>query len=131
MFSVNMPFIDNQHKKLLDIANDCHKAINDNKAKESIFLILNSLIKYAEQHFRDEEKVMKIAGYPSEKIDEHIRIHEQLVTEIFNLHQEYRQSEEKTIHELELFLNNWLIKHILTMDKEFAPYCKDIQDIEL
>jgi len=130
MFSINMPYIDNQHKKLLDIANDFHKAVYENKGGESLFKILNALIKYADQHFRDEEKVMEAADYPHDKTVEHKKIHEQLIMDIFRLQQECNQSAEKTIYELELFLNSWLINHILTTDKQLAPYCKNIQELQ-
>lgn len=106
MFSINMPFIDNQHKKLINIVNDFHEAIHKNKGEESLFKILNALIKYAEQHFQDEERVMEFSGYPLDKKNEHKKIHEQLVMDIFRLQQEYNQSEEKTIYNLELFLNS-------------------------
>ncbi len=130
MFSINMPFIDNQHKKLINIVNDFHEAIHKNKGEESLFKILNALIKYAEQHFQDEERVMEFSGYPLDKKNEHKKIHEQLIMDIFRLQQEYNQSEEKTIYNLELFLNSWLIEHILTIDKQLEPYCRNIQEFE-
>ncbi len=130
MFSIKVPFIDNQHKKLLNIANDFHKALNENRGKESLFEILNSLIRYAEQHFRDEERLMEAAGYPPDDIKEHKRIHEQLINDIFRLHQDFSQSAEKTVYEMEMFLNSWLIQHILITDKKLELYCRDIQYFE-
>lgn len=130
MFSIKVPFIDNQHKKLLNIANDFHKALNENRGKESLFEILNSLIRYAEQHFRDEERLMEAAGYPPDDIKEHKRIHEQLINDIFRLHQDFSQSAEKTVYEMEMFLNSWLIPHILITDKKLELYCRDIQYFE-
>ncbi len=130
MFSIKVPFIDNQHKKLLNIANDFHKARNENRGKESLFEILNSLIRYAEQHFRDEERLMEAAGYPPDDIKEHKRIHEQLINDIFRLHQDFSQSAEKTVYEMEMFLNSWLIQHILITDKKLELYCRDIQYFE-
>ncbi len=130
MFSIKMPFIDNQHRKLLEIVNDFYAAIIYNMDKKDLFKILNSLIQYAETHFRDEEKIMEIAGYPPENTEEHKKIHEQMVNDIFNLHQELIQSEEKTIYELEIFLNNWLVQHILNEDKKLQPYCEKLQDFQ-
>jgi hemerythrin len=128
MFSVRMPYIDNQHKKLLEIANDFHAALKDNKDRKSLFEILNSLIHYTEEHFRDEEEIMEMAGFPAVDMESHKKIHEQLVRDIFGLHQGFTNSEEKTTHELEIFLNNWLVQHILLEDKKYEPYCENLTD---
>ncbi len=127
MFSIQVPYIDNQHKKLLDIANELHAAIKSSKNKDIIFIILNSLIRYTEEHFRDEESVMELSGYPPEKIEAHKKIHEQLVKDIFALHEEFKSNDEKSLHEVEVFLNSWMIQHILTQDKKLTPYCMNLK----
>jgi len=45
---------------------------------------------YAEHHFGSEEKYMKLAGYPEEKLREHMRINEELVDEVFHLYARLR-----------------------------------------
>lgn len=84
--------------------------------------ILNSLIRYAEEHFRDEETVMDLAGYPADEALSHRMIHEGLIEEIFALNEELKVPEEKPLHDVEVFLNGWLIRHILTQDKKLASY---------
>lgn len=122
MFSIQVPYIDSQHKKLLDIANEFHAALKENKSSDILFPILNSLIRYAEEHFRDEESVMELAGYPPNDALSHKEIHDQLVREIFTMAEELKNNGEKTLHDVEVFLNGWLIKHILLEDKKIAPY---------
>lgn len=126
MFSVRIPYIDNQHKQLLETANDFHAAFKGDKDKNFLFEILNALIHYTEEHFRDEEELMEKAGYPAVDIKSHKKIHEQLVRDIFELHQGFMNSEEKTAHELEIFLNNWLVQHILLEDKKYEPFCENL-----
>ncbi|HOS97739.1 MAG TPA: bacteriohemerythrin [Deltaproteobacteria bacterium] len=122
MFSIHVPDIDRQHTRLLEIANEFHAALKANRARQTLFDILNSLIRYAEEHFRDEEKAMEAAGYPEEDLLAHRALHEQLYDDIYRLHGEFQEAREKTIHDVELFLNNWLIKHILLEDKKLSPY---------
>lgn len=122
MFSTRVPYIDNQHKKLLDIVNEFHAAIKEKKGKDILLPILNSLIRYAEEHFRDEETVMDLAGYPADEALSHRMIHEGLIEEIFALNEELKVLEEKPLHDVEVFLNGWLIRHILTQDKKLASY---------
>ena len=78
MFSVNVPYIDNQHRKLLEIINDFHAALKEKKAENIVFQTLNSLISYAEKHFQDEEKLMEEAKYPPDDFKEHKKIHEKM-----------------------------------------------------
>jgi hemerythrin len=53
----------------------------------------------------------------------------QLYDDIFHLHREFQEAQEKTVHDVELFLNNWLIKHILLEDKKLAPYSDKLRKI--
>ncbi len=122
MFSTRVPYIDNQHKKLLDIVNEFHAAVKEKKGRDILFQVLNSLIRYTEEHFRDEETVMDMTGYPAEEALLHRKIHEELAEEILRLNEELKGPEEKPLHDVEVFLNGWLIRHILTQDKKLASY---------
>ena len=131
MFSINVPYIDNQHRKLIEIANNFHAALKEKKTEKNLFQTLNSLIRYAEKHFRDEEKLMEEAKYPSENFQEHKRIHEKLVEDIFELQQKFTESGAKSVYEIEVFINNWLIKHILYEDKKLQPFCELLRNFRL
>ena len=123
MFSVKVPYIDAQHKKLLEITNGFHEALKENRGKKVIFEILNNLIRYTEKHFQDEEEIMDLAGYPVENIENHKIKHEELVDDIFELQSALEESDKHLLYDTESFLNNWLIKHILTIDKDYEPHC--------
>lgn len=123
MFSTKVPYIDIQHKILLEITNRFHDALKENRRKKVIFETLNSLIRYTEKHFQDEEEIMDLAGYPSEKIEKHKMKHEKLVNDIFELQSSLEASDKNLLYDTETFLNNWLIKHILTVDKDYEPHC--------
>jgi hemerythrin-like metal-binding protein len=123
MFSVGIPHIDKQHQGLFEITNRFHEAIDQRRGQETVFDILNSLVRYAQDHFRDEEEMMRGSDFPDEEVEAHIRVHEQLVQDIFDLLQSLRESGEKSVHELETFTNNWMIKHILVEDKKYQPHC--------
>lgn len=122
MFSTRVPYIDNQHKKLLDIVNEFHGALKEKMGEDILFQILNSLIRYAEEHFRDEETVMDMTGYPADEALSHRKLHEELVEEIFALNENLKGPEKKSLQDIEVFLNGWLIRHILIQDKKLASY---------
>jgi hemerythrin len=126
MFVIDKSYIDKQHQKLLEITNDFHAALKAQKGREAVFEILNALIRYVEEHFRDEEEIMQKIQYPSELTEAHKKIHEGLVGDIFKLHAEFGNAQEKTLREVEAFLSSWLIQHILIEDKKLQPYMKNV-----
>ena len=68
LFKIGHPIIDEQHQKLIKIANKFH---NEMQSKEKDLLIpdtLNKLIKYAELHFDEEEDILKKKGYPEDNL---------------------------------------------------------------
>jgi hemerythrin len=121
-FSTGINYIDRQHKKLIDIANDFHSSVKNNANKSTMFSILNHLVSYAEEHFADEEKIMQKAGVPAEHFEYHKELHEKLTLSVFDLNAALERGESKTIDEIEVFLNDWLIKHILEEDRKMLPY---------
>ena len=56
--------IDNEHKMLVDLVNNLHTAILEDKADEVINSVLSSLHGYTKDHFSDEEKLMTSINYP-------------------------------------------------------------------
>lgn len=123
MYSINVPFIDGQHKRLLDIVNDFYDALKAGQGQTIIFEILNRLIHYAEEHFKDEEELMRRAGYPAAEAERHANLHAALVEDIFKLHKQLSEQGNPEISSVDLFLNSWLINHILTVDKKLLPFC--------
>ena len=123
-FSVGVPYIDRQHQRLIHIVNDFYAAYRSNLPEHLIFQILNQLTEYAEEHFRDEERLMKAAKYPREEYEQHIKKHEKLLLDIFEINDQLSTGNKRAIFNLELFLNTWLIRHILETDKLYQPYCR-------
>ena len=127
-FRVGVPFIDKQHHTLIDILNNFYAAYKADIPMKDIFQILNKLTEYAEQHFQDEERLMKAAKYPQEELDYHKKEHEQLILDVFDFNDQLFAGERQVIFNIEVFLNNWLIKHILISDKKYQPFCKLVKN---
>lgn len=128
-FSTGVNYIDRQHKQLIDIANEFHSHVVNNVNKSTLFSTLNKLIAYAEEHFRDEETVMEKAEISNEHLERHKKLHEELTLSVFELNAELEKGETKTAKDIEAFLNEWLIKHILEEDRKLLPYSGKIKNI--
>ena len=62
--SVRNDAIDEQHKKLFEIAGRAYELTNKKATKEEIITILRELLNYTKEHFKDEEAYMESIYYP-------------------------------------------------------------------
>lgn len=121
-FSVNIPYIDQQHIKLFDIINDFYSDVKSNQPKDVIFRTLNELTLYCEKHFRDEEEMLREIKYTEKEFQLHKKYHEKLLNDIFYLTELLENKEEDFLYKLETFLNGWIIQHILFQDKKYEAF---------
>ncbi len=122
LFSVKNPHIDQQHRRLFDLVNEFHSAYKSKENKDYIFSVLNRLIKYTEEHFEDEERLIRASGCPKDLLEHHLKEHEKLIFDIFELNNELHAGKQKSINELERFFDKWLIQHVLEEDKRYLDY---------
>lgn len=119
-FSVKIPSIDTQHKELFNLIGKLAKSIRIGAGEESISLILNELMKYAEFHFKYEEDFFHKYNYPD--VGNHIALHKKFEDSIrgfkFILDSENKHLPVKVVS----FLYNWLTVHILKEDMAYSSF---------
>lgn len=122
-FTVNHPTMDEHHQKIFKLVNQLHEGIFAKKAKEVLGEILNALIDYTELHFAEEELIMRqhnFSGYA-----QHKAAHEWLLAQVHEFERKYSAGDNTFTPEMFHFLvSDWLVKHILGMDKMYAPFLK-------
>lgn len=118
-YKIGVEHIDEQHKKLFELADKAYMLLNDEftiDKYDRIVEILNELKDYTIFHFKSEEEYMESINYKrmfTQKI-EHNRFIKAL-EEIDLTHVDQNQ-DESLVKMLE-FLNQWLTEHILKNDK--------------
>ena len=117
--SVGIQEIDEQHKILVDLLNSLYRAIREHHGNEATITTLNELAEYTRIHFAVEESLMRVLDYPD--YEEHKRHHEQLIDQINELQTKVASGKHASF-ELLHFLKNWLTRHILEEDMEYAPH---------
>lgn len=132
-YSVQCEYIDGQHGKLIKIVNDFFKSVQQGQGRAVLASILNRLVKYAEEHFQDEERIAAAAGFPHEKLELHKQEHEKLTLEIFHIAELYASEKglEKSVEETADLLKKWLMDHILAEDMQEAPYLAGLNKNEV
>ena len=118
--SVGIQEIDEQHKILVDLLNQLHRAIIQHQGSEAAGKILSQLLEYTRVHFAVEESLMRILGYPG--YDEHKHHHEILLDEVKLLSEKMLHGKHSVSFELMHFLKQWLTKHIMEEDKLYTPF---------
>lgn len=118
--SVGVKEIDDQHKKLLSIANTLLKAIQSGKDKEILNNIFIQLRDYTVHHFSCEEKLMDEIHYP--KRGEQVEAHNNLKKDVKNFQRQIYLHEDPTTAEVLTFIKGWMLDHILVHDRELAHF---------
>ena len=121
-YDVNIAQIDQQHKKLVDLINALNEAMAKGRAKDVLNKILNELVAYCASHFKLEEQIMQVNGYP--EYDEHKDKHDKMTAKVLSLKKEVAAGKKLISLDVMKFLEQWLDKHILGTDQKYAPFLK-------
>ncbi len=122
LYSINIEKIDEQHKKWFQILNNFYKAFKKGQGQLFVMGTLKEFFDYTQYHFAEEEKLFKKYNYP--QMDAHIKTHKQLIWEITHMYNETGNNNIiLSLKTIEL-LKDWLIKHILTLDKAFGEFVR-------
>lgn len=122
-FKTGIAMIDEEHKTLFDIIGRIYKAIEVELVHDKFDLILDildELKEYTSVHFADEENYMREIGY--EGLAQQQLLHEKFIETLNNVNLDHvDDNQEEYLYEVLNFLQNWLINHILKVDKLIPP----------
>ncbi|MDC0336266.1 bacteriohemerythrin [Pseudodesulfovibrio sp.] len=123
-FSVGIPSIDKQHKKLIGLIAKLQQSVLDGLGLEGLLILLLELEEYTGYHFDYEERVLEKHGYPKDKLEAHIQEHEE-ITEIVSKHiAEFSQKKEMLDIKVLHFLMDWTDEHMTGTDMEYSDFLK-------
>lgn len=118
--SVGYRPMDAEHMRLVELVNELHHNLLAGRGMTLIEAGFRRIARHATDHFRHEESLMAESGYPDSH--DHILAHRQLETQIADLITQIDEGEPVFTLELVEFLKNWLLNHILTMDKKLGAH---------
>ncbi len=120
--ALGVPIIDTQHKELCNYINKLYKAMQSNANEKVLQELLTSLSNYTVRHFAEEEKIFAASAYPDTK--RHKEIHGKFIAKLEDFKAQLTQGSAVLSIQLLEFLKDWLIKHIMGTDKQYAQYVK-------
>ena len=118
-FITGIAIVDEEHKKLFEIIGKVHKAIQTELIHDKfdvILDILDELKEYTRVHFADEENYMREIGYDGLAYQE--MLHQKFIDKLNELDlDDVDDNQEEYLYDFLSFLQNWLVNHILRVDK--------------
>lgn len=121
-YNVNITFIDDQHKKFLDILNQLKMVIAEKDCSNSTSDVFFALVNYAEHHLIQEEIYLKDYQYPG--FSQHKESHNQFIQQLSKFQEAFEAQEENVCLEMHDFLQDWFENHILKYDKDAVAFLK-------
>ena len=123
--STGVELIDSQHKMLLEKLNNISEAIENEQGVEVITRTLDFMMNYTDFHFGTEENHMEKTSYP--RMEYHKRMHKEFVDTLKNMILEFQEdgATHRLAESVNVFLFNWLVKHIKGVDGAFGKFLSE------
>lgn len=121
-FEIGIEKIDNEHKKLFEIANKGYELLKNDFYIDKygkILDIIYELRDYAQYHFLEEENYLASIGY--KKLFTHKMEHDDFIKKINEVNLgKMDENQDKYLLAILDFIVNWIKEHILIKDKEYT-----------
>lgn len=121
-YNLGIVEIDNQHKKLLELINRLYDAFVKKDQDTEVGHVIEELYDYIKYHFRVEEEYFEVFAY------EHAKSHELEHKHFVNKVDEFRKKHDvhggSQVFTIILFLQDWIINHILKSDVKYVELFK-------
>ncbi len=119
-YSVGVKKFDEEHKKLIEMISELHDAMLKGQGRVAVGAIINGLIEYTEKHFSSEEDLFDKLGYS--ETESHKSAHKKFVNEVSDFKSKFEKGEMFLSLEVMKFLKDWLLTHILKVDKNYRSF---------
>ncbi len=119
---INVKEFDDQHHEIFDLCNNLNDAIEQNKSRDFLQLIIDELSASAVKHFNCEESYMKkhkYFGYYSHKLE-----HDRFLRKVKEYTKDFESGAD--LVDFTVFLKNWLKNHLELKDKDLAKFLNEI-----
>ena len=120
---VGVRALDDQHGILMDTMNELRQAVVRGAGREQVSEVLDRLIEFTRMHFATEERLLEQTGFPA--LAAHRVEHQRVLAQILEAAPRAQHGEEVHMHSLLIFLRDWYVTHIGSLDQEYGPWLND------
>jgi hemerythrin len=111
--------MDADHKELVALVNLLADGVVNHRGRETYDQLLKDLLANVEAHFGREDALMALHHYPF--ADEHKSQHAKLIQSAREFSSQFDATAAPSVSLL-YFFEQWLIRHILSTDRELADF---------
>ena len=126
-FSVSIPLVDSQHKRLIEMTNQLHEACgyDTDFAMDQFKKTAHDTVVYVKYHFSTEEQIMEKTEYPG--YAEHKKFHAEFVMEVIKYVASFEEGKKFVPNQFVRFLKDWVLSHIAIVDSKMGHYIAELQ----
>ena len=118
-YVIGVEHIDAEHRRLFEIVKEANEVLHNDfmhDKYDQIINILEKLVEYTKVHFADEEAYMESINYDG--LEAQKKAHAMFIEKVENINlEEVDENQDEYLGGLLNFLLDWLVNHILKMDK--------------
>ena len=119
--SVGVKAFDDEHRQIFAAINKLYDAYSAGSDLDAIGYIIIDLLNYADEHFENEERVLRQFKYPYLRAQE--LAHQNFVKQIVDIKNNYLTYGDRSASlKIASLLRDWLIEHIMGMDKKYQDF---------
>ena len=122
-YSVGVPAIDRQHRVLVSMIRQLQEAMASGSTRELLVPLAHKLTTYTVYHFQWEEQFYQREGFS--QIEAHRVLHRHMADQVSRMAQASHEGRLKAGTPILIFLQHWLIDHILGEDKGAFAECAE------
>ncbi len=119
-FNIGLREIDDQHERLVAMLNRLARHHASKTADDDLLRVFDELVSYTAYHFQTEDRVMTEAAVDARHAEAHRRAHKDFVGKALAARRDAEASPREVTGDTLVFLTNWLIHHILGMDRQLG-----------
>ena len=120
---IGIGIIDSQHRRLVDLINELHEAIQEGRGADLVGKTLNGLIDYTHTHFTTEQELLKEHNYEDYKL--HCREH-RIFTDQIEIYRDRLDAGSLRISaDVMEYMRGWMLTHIGSSDRAYMKTLKD------
>jgi hemerythrin-like metal-binding protein len=121
--SIYLPEIDAEHRGLCGIGAELHKTVLAGGKAAQLKPILANLLEAADEHFRHEERLMRVVHYSA--FEWHKRQHDTVRKRLKQTIKRVEAGNVDACTEFVKFLNTWLVDHMAVTDRMMGAFIRN------
>ncbi|GAB4558459.1 MAG: hypothetical protein Tsb0017_13930 [Geothermobacteraceae bacterium] len=114
-FETGLGNIDQQHQGLVDLVNETFDCMKGKGSGRTVLEVLEALSEYADNHFADEEDLMRRYRYPD--LNLHMAEHQSFIAWLNDFKQRMAVGQEVDFGDVFNYLREWCHEHFLNTDQ--------------